>query len=60
MEKKKISLSGLGEVLSKQEMKNITGGSCLVDCGEGIPFYRNSCDNKEDWCELAKQAECTC
>ncbi|MDL2265616.1 hypothetical protein LJC43_04465 [Parabacteroides sp. OttesenSCG-928-G21] len=32
MERKKISLSGLGEVLTPQEMKNITGGSVICSC----------------------------
>jgi len=36
MEKKKISLRGISEILSEKELKNVMGGS---DCGTSTPVY---------------------
>ena len=54
MEKKLISLSGLKNVLSPKEMKNITGGSGIrCCCGMGA---NSSCaDTNTDDCDKAMQ-----
>ena len=44
MEKKKINLEGLKNVLSPKEMKNITGGSRCC-CGMGTEIY---CEDGRD------------
>ena len=51
----KINLDVLKNVLTPKEMKNITGGSCAVDCKGS--WHELNCDEPSD-CESQAYAVC--
>ena len=54
---KKISYNSLEKVLTPKEMKNITGGSCMVKCASNGLYHYLECWDILD-CESQCYAKC--
>jgi hypothetical protein len=64
LNKKKINLRGLSEILSERELKNVTGGSsvlgkeCKADCGAKIYCFGECTETT--WCAKCDDNEVCC